>query len=188
MQPREVHNVLKQHIPGLIVTNPDFSVERNNCKIEFFCTTTTTLDFTVTPRTSGGPLPAGVAVLTREAQWISDVLLSRLKKAEFGYCKLEDKTSKSNLLSWIAEPRPLLSRPAKYSYIICGILLAVAAILSYIMMQQPSGDTRTDNVILLLLAICLPAATLPLPFFFEHLKSRGKKGRWVYLEDGRELS
>lgn len=186
MQPDEVHKVLSKHIPGLVVTNPDFSVERNNCKIDFFCTTTSTLDFTVTLKSSGGPLPAAVAVLTREVQGVNDVLLGalghRFRRAELGFCRLEDDKSKSNLLSWVIEP-PLSSRPAKFSYILSVILLAIAGILCYIMLKQPPSDSRTDNVILLLLAICLPALTLPLPFLYEHFNSR-RKGRWIYSEDG----
>jgi hypothetical protein len=36
MQPGEVHAVLREYIPGLVITNPDFSVERYDCTVDFF--------------------------------------------------------------------------------------------------------------------------------------------------------
>lgn len=185
LQPHQVQAMLRKHLPGLMVSAPDFSVDQNGCRVEFFCNTSSSLDFTVTLKSSGGPAPAAVAMLAREAQSLNVALLKalgrRFQRAEVRYCLLEDDKSRSSLLNWTWEP-PLSSRPAKLSYILCVALLIVAGVLTYFFLKQPAGAARTDNVILLILAICLPALTLPLPFVYEHMKTRGT-GRWIYSQN-----
>jgi hypothetical protein len=186
MQPDQVHAVLCKHIPGLVVGTPDFSVDRNGCKVEFFCNTTTTLDYTVTPKSSGGPPPAAVTILAREAQSLNAAVLkglgSRFNRAEIKYCYLEDDRSRSRLLDWLGE-NPLSSRPAKFSYILCAIIAIVGAVLVYLMFRQPSSDSRTDSIISLIVGVVLAMLAIPLPFFYEHFKLRGS-GRWVYFQGG----
>lgn len=73
------------------------------------------------------------------------------------------------------------SRPAKLSYLICLALLILAGILVYVQLQQGPSEARDYNIVSLVLAVGLPALTLPLPFIFEHLKSRGA-GRWSFSQ------
>jgi hypothetical protein len=186
MQPDQVHTALSGRLPGLLVSAPDFSIDRSDCRVQFFCNTSSTLDFTVELKAGSRPAPAAVAALVRESESLTDVLVSalgrRFRKAEVTYCLLEDERSRSRLLSWTWEA-PLASRPAKLSYFLCVGLLILAAVLVKGLLQQPASDSRNYNIISLLLAICLPALTLPLPFVFEHLKSRGS-GRWIFSQMG----
>ena len=186
MQPDQVHFALSKRLPGLLVTAPEFSIERNDCRVQFFCNTSSILDFTVELKASGKPAPAAVAVLVRETEIITDALAGalgkRFRKAQVKYCLLEDEHSKSRLLSWASE-NPLTSRPAKLSYFLCIALLILAFFLARGQLQQPASDSRNYNIISLLLAICLPALTLPLPFVFEHMQSRGI-GRWTFSQNG----
>ncbi|MGA5308685.1 hypothetical protein [Micromonospora taraxaci] len=186
MQPAQVEAVLKKHLPGLVAAAPDFSVDRSSCKVLLFCNTTSTLDFTVTITASSIPAPAAVALLVREADSLNAVLIKALgkspRKAYVQYCVLEDERSRSNLLSWTREP-PLSSRPARLSYGIAAGLVVLAVILVRGQLQLPPSETRDYNVWSLILAIGLPTLTLPLPFVFEHLKSKGT-GRWSFSQIG----
>lgn len=186
MQPDQVHRALSKHLPGLLIKAPEFSIERSDCRVQFFCNTTSTLDFTVELKASGKPAPAAVTALVRETEILTDALISalgrRFRRAEVKYCLLEDEHSRSRLLSWAFED-PLSSRPAKFSYFICIALLILAAILVKGQLAQPASDSRNYNIISLLLAICLPALTLPLPFLFEKLQSKGA-GRWTFSQNG----
>jgi len=188
MQPKQVGNALREYLPGLLVSAPDFAVDRSSCKVEFFCNTSSTLDFNVTLKVNVRSAPAAVAVLVRETESLNEVLIRalgrKLRKAKVKYCLLEDSQSHSSLLSWIWE-RPLSSRPAKVSYALCAALLALAGILVYGLFRQAPSSSRNYNIISLILATCLPALTLPLPFVFEHLKSRGN-GRWLFSQIGGE--
>lgn len=190
MQPEQVHDTLRKRLPGLLVSAPDFSVDRSSCKVQFFCNTSSTLDFTVTLKSSRGPAPASVAMLVRETESLNSVLIDALgrwfRRAEVRYCLLEDERSRSSLLRWSWDP-PLRSRPAKLSYILCLGLLILAAILVRGLFQDTPTASRNYNIISLILAICLPALTLPLPFIFEHLKSRGS-GRWLFSQSGEGQS
>ena len=187
MEPGQVHAALGKHLPGLLISAPDFSVDRANCKVGFFCNTSSTLDFTVTVTAGTGPAPATVALLVRETESLNAVLTKALtgglRKARVQYCVLEDERSRSNLLTWAWEPT-LWSRPAKLSYVLCIALLILAGILVHGLLQQAPSDARSYNIVSLILAIGLPALTLPLPFVFEHLKSRGD-GRWQFSQTGR---
>jgi hypothetical protein len=191
MQPAQVHAALQRHLPGLVVSALDFSIERANCRIDFFCNTSSTLDFTVTVTAGAVPAPAAVALLVRETDSVTDVLTKalsrRLGKAELQYCVLEDERSRSGLLTWVRQEPPLASRPAKLSYLICLPLLILAAILVRGQLEQPRSDARDYNVLSLILAIGLPALTLPLPFLFEQLKTRGG-GALALLPKGRRFS
>ena len=114
MHPDRVRAKLSERLPGLLVRTPEFALEQNGCKIEFFCNTTSTLDFTVTRIAASGPAPAAVTDLAREAQNINSAVLRALgrkfRKAEFGYCYIEDEKSRSSLLTWV-RTEPLKSRP-----------------------------------------------------------------------------
>jgi hypothetical protein len=186
MQPEQVHTALSKRLPGLLVSAPDFSIERTDCRVQFFCNTSSTLDFTVELKASGKPAPAAVAVLVRETEILTDALVDalgrRFRKAQVKYCLLEDEHSRSRLLSWISDA-PLTSRPARFSYLLCIGLLILAAVLVKGQLHQAASDSRNFNIISLLLAICLPALTLPLPFIFEHMQSRGT-GRWTFSQNG----
>jgi len=186
MQPTQIRAILKTHLPGLIASVPDFSIDRISCRIELFCNTTSTLDFTITVRAASIPPTAAVALLIRETDSLNATLTKALgkwyRKASVQYCLLEDERSRSNLLSWSNEP-PLLSRPAKLSYGLSFAMAVLAAIFVRSQLQLPPSETRDYNVLSLLLAIGLPALTLPLPFVFEHLKSRGS-GRWSFSQIG----
>jgi hypothetical protein len=186
MQPEEVHVNLSKRLPGLLVSAPDFSVDRSSCSVRFFCNTTSTLDFTVIPKSNPGPAPAAVAVLVRETESLNAALIEalgrRFQRARVEYCLLEDERSRSGLLNWTWDP-PLSSRPAKLSYILCGLLLILAGILVGGLLKQTPSASRNYNILSLIIAICLPALTLPLPFLFEHLKSRGS-GRWLFSQGG----
>jgi hypothetical protein len=188
LQPDQVHAMLSKHIPGIYTSVPDFAVDRNGCKIEFFCNSSSILDFTVTLTTVGGPAPAAVTLLAREAQSANEAVLKalgrRFRRAKIGYCYLEDEKSRGNLLTWSWE-KPLRSRPAKLAYLLCAMLLALGGVLTYITLRQPPSASRTDAVISLALAILLSVLALPLPFVFEHLKTKGN-GRWIYLQNGAD--
>jgi hypothetical protein len=181
-----VYAVLRKHIPGLLVSTPDFSADRSDCKVEFLCNTSTTLDFTVTLKSSTGPASAAVAILTRESQSLNSAVLKALgrpfQKAKLAYCYLEDGRSRSKLLYWVWE-KPLSSRPAKLSYILSIALLIIGSVLVYLMFKQKPSDSRTDSIISLVVAICLGVLVLPIPFVNEHLRLRGN-GRWVFSHDG----
>lgn len=186
MQPHQIHAALGKRLPGLLISAPDFSVDHVDCRVLFFCNTSSTLDFTVEPKVGNRSAPAVVAALVRETESLTDVLAGTLgkhfRKAEVTYCFLEDERSRSRLLSWGREA-PLASRPAKLSYLLCAVLLVLAAVLAGGLLRQPATNSRNYNIVSLLLAICLPALTLPLPFVFEHLKSGGG-GRWTFSQNG----
>ena len=186
MQPHQVHVALLKHLPGLIVNIPEFALERNTCKIELFCNTTSTLDYTVTLTRKTTLAPAAIALLAREADGLNPVLIKalgrRFRRAEMLYCIVEEPQNRSNMLKWVWES-PLSSRPAKLSYLLTLGLLILAGILVYGELHQPASSARNLNVVSLLLAICLPALTLPLPFIFEYLKSHGG-GRWLFSQIG----
>lgn len=186
LKPAQVRAALERHLPGLVVSSPDFSLSRAQCNVAFFCNTTSTLDFTVTVSGSSPAAPAAVAILVREtdilAETIRQALSTRLRRAKLEFCLLEDDRSKSGLLTWDPST-PLKSSAAVASYIICGGLLVLAAFLVKGQMELPPSDTRDYNVISLLLAIILPAIAVPLPFLFEQLSSRGA-GNWIFSQKG----
>lgn len=185
MAPEDVEAALKRHIPGLVVGPPDFSVERNLCRAEFFRNTTSTLDFNVVMVNSTPP-HAALALLSREAETLSAALVGalsrRLRKAELQYCRLEDQRSRSPILIWTKDS-PLTSRAAKLSYGICLILLILGGVFVRDLLEQPPSVDRDYDVLSLVLAIGLPALTLPLPFVFEYVRGRGS-GRWIFGNPG----
>jgi hypothetical protein len=191
MQPDKVQAVLRKHLPGLQVSGLDFSVELRSCSVGFFCNASSLLDYTVTAKAGNRPPPAVVAALARETDGLNDVLRKALtrrpfRRARVEFCLIEDERSSSSLLHWTKE-RPLSSRPAKLSYGLCVALLVLAAVLVHNALHQQPGPDRSNNITALLLAICLPAALLPLPFLFEALKVRGT-GRWVFSQTGEGSS
>jgi hypothetical protein len=188
MQPTQVQAALHRNLPALLISALDFSVDRSNCRVEFFCNTSSTLDFTVTVTAGSLPAPAVVALLVRETDRLTSVLTKALskplrRKARVQYCVLEDERSRSGLLTWSREAPPLRSRPAKLSYFICLALLILAGILVRGQLEQSRTEARDYNILSLILAIGLPALTLPLPFLFEQLASRGT-GRWSFSQMG----
>jgi len=184
LQPQKVEELLRTRFPGLQTSAPDFSVDRTNCRVEFFCNTTSALDFTVTLNTSTNSATAAVALLVREADSVNaalNVALSGwLRAAETKYCVLEDHRSRSSLLIW-SRNRPLTSRAAKISYLLCVVLLTLGAALIYLQLQQPQTDTRDYNIISLALAIGLPVLAIPLPFVLEHFKSKDSS-QWLFSD------
>jgi hypothetical protein len=58
-------------------------------------------------------------------------------------------------------------------------LIILAGVLVTGQLDQKPSDARTYNIISLILAITLPALVIPLPFVFEHLKSK-ENGRWSF--------
>lgn len=159
--------------------------------MEFFCNTTSALDFTVTPKSNTVPAPATIAILVREAESLNEVLLKALgnralarpfQRPSINYCYLEDERSRSRLLDWSWE-KPLKSRPAILSYALCVGLLIIAGFIVRGLLRQAPSASRNYNIVSMIAAICLPALTLPLPFFYDHLRSR-RRGRWVFSQTG----
>src|SRR6266481_241284 len=91
LQPDQVRAALSKRLPGLLVSLPDFSVDRSSCRVQFFCNTSSTLDFTVVLKSGTGPAPAAVAVLVRETESLNVALTEALgrwfQKARVEYCK-----------------------------------------------------------------------------------------------------
>jgi len=186
MLPDKVHDLLRKHLPGLQVSGLDFSVDLKSCTVGFFCNASSILDYTVTAKAGNLPPPALVAALARETDGLNDVLRKALtrpfRRARVEFCLIEDERSASRLLYWIRE-RPLLSRPAKFSYVLCFALLVLAGVLVDNTLHQKQGVERSNDITGMLLAICIPVVLLPLPFFFEHLNVRGT-GRWAFSRTG----
>ncbi|WP_152563789.1 hypothetical protein [Actinomadura welshii] len=184
-QPSDVEAKLRTHFPSLAnLSGYDFAVDRVDCRVQFTCNNSSTLDFNViiTNAAASSAAPAAVALLIRETNSLNLVLAKamggRFRKAQVEYCYLEDDPSRAKLLRWISD-RPLWSAAAKFSY----ILVALLAILGYILIkgqlgQPPSGD-RTYNIVSLVIGIALPALAIPLPFLFQHLSNR-ENGRWFF--------
>lgn len=182
LQPDALRGALETRLPTLTVGIPDFFVERNACRIEFFCNTTTSLDYTITLKAGGVSAPAAVALLVRETDSVNAVVLSALREsgtAHIEYCLLEDDRSRTSLLSWSPHPSPLTSRPAKVSYVLCVALLLLGVFLIYQQLQQPIQPGREFNILSLALTLGLPALTLPMPFVFEHLRPKDRT-RWIF--------
>jgi hypothetical protein len=190
MQPAKVHALLRKRLPGLQVSGLDFSVDRRSCTVGFFCNASSILDYTVTAKSGSSSPPALVAALARETDGLNEVLREALtrpfRRARVEFCLIEDERSRSGLLHWTRE-QPLSSRPAKLSYGLCLALLVLAGVLVHNTLHQAPGVERSNNITSLLLAICLPAVLLPLPFVFEHLKVRGT-GRWIFSQTGEGSS
>jgi hypothetical protein len=186
MPPEKVEKALRKRFPGLVREALDFSLQRSSCNVEIFCNTTSTLDFTVTVTGAAVTPPATVALLVRETDSLNDALARAMKRwprrGRVEFCVLEDSRSRSHLLTWKNEP-PLRSAPAKLSYIICLALLALAGVLTYWVSQTPRFGATAYDLLALGLAIALPAVAVPLPFVFEHLRSRGA-GRWLFSQLG----
>lgn len=184
--PDQVESHLRTRLPKLQVGDFDFYVNRANCKVSFFCNETSALDFTVTVTSGTASAPADVALLVREVNSINATLIDALskpfKRAQIDYCLLEDERSRSQLLSWSNEP-PLASRPAKVSYTIAVLILVFCGIVITWQFQQPPSDTRTFNIISLLVSAGIPAISVPLPFVFEHFRFRSS-GRWSFSQNG----
>lgn len=182
MPPTDLKAILKGHLPGLVVGEPDFILDREKSKVDFFCNTTSTLDYTVSLK-AFAPTPGAVTMLVRETDSLNASLLAALKAsgdAKISYCLMEDELSRGSLLRWSQRSAPLASRPAKVSYTLCALLLLLGAFLIYVVHQQPASPDRQIDVMSLALALGLPALSLPLPFVFEQLRDRGI-GRWVFV-------
>lgn len=182
LQPDALRGALEERLPRLTIGIPDFFVERDACRVEFFCNSTTTLDYTIALKSGSSPAPAAVALLVRETDSINAVIISTLGKsgrAQVEYCLLEDDRSRTSLLSWSPYPAPLKSRPAKVSYLICLALLLLGFFLICQQFQQPHQPGMEFNILSLALTMGLPALTLPLPFLFEHLRNV-ETARWVF--------
>ena len=186
MHPDKVHAILRKHFPGLLVRPPEVSVDLGTSKVDFFCNITSVTDFTVTTKSASRPAIAATPVLARDSHNVNLVLLKALgrpfRRAEVKSCYLKDERSGSNLLHWAGEESPMKSRPAFFSYALCLALLVLAGILVQGLFRQAPSDSRNYNILSLILAICLPAITLPLPFVYSQLQSRGK-GRWTYSQN-----
>ncbi len=186
MTPAQVKSALDPHFPGLAIGGPDYYLERPNCRVEFFCNNSSTLDFTVTSMAGSLPAPATVALLVREVESLQRGLAAglsrRFAKARVQYCLLEDERSRSVLLQWQRDS-PLLSAGAKLAYCLSVVLLVITAILVAWLLRQPRDPTRDYNLVSLVIAMSLPALTLPLPFVFEWLRARGSS-RWAFLQTG----
>lgn len=182
MPPDAVRRALLPHIPGLIQGGLEFTARRRNCEVSLFCNTASTLDFAITTTAGGLPAPATVVLLVREAESLHISLRKGLRRRMKGpalqYCILEDERSRSPLLSMTVE-KPLSSSGAKASYVLCLLLLLLAAGLTQWQLEQPDSPGRTFNIVSLLLGLVLPALTLPLPFVWEWLRSRGNP-KWFF--------
>lgn len=187
LRPEQVEVALRKRLPALSASGLDFSVELATCKVEFFCNVSSMLDYTITAKSTKRPAPGLVVDLARETDTLHSVLLKSLgrrylpvQRPRVQFCRIEDNGSRSGLLRWTRE-NPLWSRPAKFSYCIVLILIILAFTLIRNTLHQPASTTRNDYITSLILAVCIPAFLVPLPFFFEHFKARGS-GRWIFSQ------
>jgi hypothetical protein len=185
MHPDKVHAILGKQFPGLLVRTPEVSVDLVACRVEFFFNVNSITDFTVTTKSVPKQVMAATPALARDSHNINLILLKALgrpfQRARVKSCFLKDERSGGNLLHWVRDESPMKSRPAILSYVLCLALLVIAGILVHGLFRQTPSDSRNYNILSLILAITLPAITLPLPFVYAQLESR--KGRWTYAQN-----
>lgn len=186
MPEHKIEKVLRKQFPGLVIGYPDFSASRSGCRVEFFCNSATVLDFTIVITSTSKATPAAITLLVREAEALISALTKALSrpfgKYALSYCHLEDQGSRNILLTWSNEA-PLTSPAARLSYAICVVLLIICAVLVYGQLQLPQNNGRDYDIMSLIVAIVLPALTVPLPFVFEHIRNR-QTTRWLFGTKG----
>lgn len=165
----------------------DFVLQREKCKVDFFCRDVEHLDYTIS-LIANRPASVAIGTLVREAEVLNSGVVKSLSSSrpyallEYIVLEDDDDSGGGKILSWSRESPPMRTRAAKASYVICGILVLIGA--HFMHREYSSADIaeRGFNMLSIALSAWLPAATVPLPFVFEHLRSSGPLGHWHSAE------
>jgi hypothetical protein len=155
---------------------PDFSVQIRDCLTEFFCDSTTSLDFTISvihsDSESGRQQERAVAAtesLVRSCGTILDGLNVSLRrrysrrKPKLELCIVEDPFSKSTILTR-GTVSPLRSAGAKWSFGLAVFWLIIAGILVWWQSRvHQSAESRLTNILTIGLSLGVAAISTPIP-------------------------
>jgi hypothetical protein len=196
MDAQAIINLLRKAFPRLEPSDYDFVIPLNDCRAQFFCTSTRCLEFRIQPETSSGPDRArsskavtAIEILVRSTDTLWDGMRNALGIKPFSRrptldCVIEDTQSRTTLL--VRESAsPLRSPGAKVAYVISAIFCAATAflILWQIHTRQPSKD-RITNILTVLLSLGVAALTIPVPILVNWREWK-KALNWRYVRAGR---
>lgn len=189
----------RKHFPKLELSDYDFVIPLADCRAQFFCNSTRSLDFRIVPNTSDGVNRASAAravtaieMLVRSTDTIWEGMRQALgsrrfwRKPTLDRCVIEDTQSRSVLLVRDSES-PLRSAGAKVAYIMTGIFLAVGlALVLWQLKKHQTTDARTANILTITLSLGVAALATPLPILISWREWK-KSFTWRYIRIGQRL-
>jgi hypothetical protein len=167
---------VEECFPKLERSDADFVIPLADCRAEFFCTSSQSLDFRIAPSESDGAgrvtsskAVTAIEMLVRSTDtlWVGmrrALKVRRLRRYPvLDRCVIEDTQSRSILLVRDSLS-PLRSPGAKVAYIISFLfcIIGLALILWQLSRRQPA-DSRIANVITIAVSLGIAALSTPLP-------------------------
>lgn len=187
MAPARLIECVRAHFPTLVPggtsvsvnVQPDFSIQFKDCLAEFFCNSTTSLDFVLTLSRSdqrGRQQERAVAAtesLVRTCENMLSGLTNALRrpytrrKPRLEMCIVEDPDSKSTILLR-GTASPLRSAGAKFSFglMLCWLIVAGGLTWWQIGVHQ-SADSRRANILAIGLSLGVAAISTPVPILIN---------------------
>jgi hypothetical protein len=184
---------VEKRFPKLERSESDFVIPLNDCRAEFFCTSTQSLDFRIAPNESGSTDRATISkavvaiemlVRSTDSLWPGlrrALKVSRLRRYPvLDRCVIEDTRSRSILLVRDSLS-PLRSPGAKVAYVISFLfcITGLALIIWQLKRQQPA-DSRIANAITIAVSFGIAALSTPLPILINW-RDWKKMFAWRYV-------
>jgi len=195
MTPDAVRDRVKRSFPRVLPGGADFYIQLNDCKVEFFCSSTTVLEFSIIPTDAANPNRTVRAVtaaelLVRSTDTIWHGLQKSLrcgvlgKRPKMDRCAIEDSQSRSTLL--VRDDRsPLVSPGAKVAYVASFLFAIVGAALIYWQLRDTGPvDSQGANILSIALSLGVAAFSMPVPIFVNWIQWR-KSLVWRYVRAGQ---
>jgi len=161
--------------PKLECSAWDFVIPLGDCRAEFFCLSTQTIDFRIVPSESGwGHVGSSrvipvIEILVRSTDALWEGLRSSLRVGHLGKrprltdCAIVDDSSKASLLIR-DQVSPLRSLGAKISYAFSFIFCAAAiALVIWQLHTKQSADVRAANILAITVPLGVAAVASPIP-------------------------
>jgi hypothetical protein len=192
MLPDVVLSRILKSFPKVKSGGSDFILPLPNCEVEFFCASTTSLEFSISPTNYKGKVSevsnrtvtsAEVLIRATESLWtgLEGVLRAswHSRRPRLKSCNLEDPHSLGVLLTRDTDS-PLCSPGAKFSWWASVLLVTLTVGLVIWQLHQPESDARTSNLLGIIIGLGGIAVGIPIPTLINW-RNWKKSFVWKYV-------
>lgn len=192
MIPNVVLSRILKGFPKAKTGGSDFILPLPNCEVEFFCASTKSLEFSISPTNYNGKVSevsnrtvtsAEVLIRATESLWagLEGVLKAswHSRRPRLKSCNLEDPHSLGVLLTRDTDS-PLRSPGAKFSWWTSTLFAILAAGLVIWQLHQPESDARTSNLLSIVIGLGAVVAGIAIPTLINW-RTWKKSFVWKYV-------